>query len=245
MATRRESHLYYGRTATVPATPRDAERTEAQRRLERGLTAPPGARGLDFPTYRELAAAASRNVEACATVGRVTRRAPADLRKLQERIEYHEANGTLRGYVLDHPDEVVAALCGSTKRALSILISVLDEPRVAYLQTLKNLLIADMKPSSRTGAYLDLYNAITELMCASYTYLSATSPHAEPSPVTQVDLCRQVHARAEKFYTVLASILAGAYAEDEVLERPASGPAVITEATMRTRRQSLERDPLV
>jgi hypothetical protein len=240
MARDRSTHLHFGNRPAPLVDPRQAELQERQRRLERSLAVPPGRRGLDFATYRDLSDQAAQNVCASAMVGQITGRIPGDLKKIQQRIEYHETQGTLRAYVLQHPDEIVAVLCGNTKRSLSMLISALDGPRDAYLQTLKNLLIADLKPSSRGGEYLDLYNAITELMCASFNYLAACAPQAPASPVTQSDLCKQVRVRAEKFYGVLQEILANGSEFEEVRRE-----GVITEATMQQLRQGQERERIV
>ena len=238
MARDRQSHLYFGRQPAAPPQPRPPESQERQRRLERGLAASPAARGLDLESYRELSDTATQNVRVCAMVGQVTGRAPAELKKIQQRIELHEAEGTLRQYVLDHPDEAIAALCANTKRSLSMLTSSLEGPRNGYLQSLKNLLITDLKPTSRDGEYLDLYNAITELMCASYNYLGACDARAGTSPITQTDLCRQVRLRAEHFYEVLRDILHEP-GESTGVERA----GVITEASMQRLREGQKQTP--
>ena len=237
MAMRRgESHLYFNRRPAPVVDAREVELQERQRRLERSLAVSPSRRGLDFKTFRELSDHATQNVRASAMVGEITGRIPADIRKILERIERHEDQGTLRKFVLDNHDDVIAVLCGNTKRSLSTLISALNDPRDAYLQSLKNLLIADLKPSSRGGAYLDLYNAITELMCASYNYLAACAPQAPAAPVTQSDLCKQVRTRAEKFYGVPTEIIT-----DEADHTPEPPKGIITEATMQSRRIERER----
>jgi len=229
MARDRHSHLHFSRAPAPPTEVPAGEWQERHWELERSLTRSFARQGLDFSTYRDLSNRATQNVRVCATVGQVTGRVPGDLKKIQERIERHEAQGTLRRYVLRHPDEVVAVLCGNTKRSLSILISSLDGPRDAYLQALKNLLLADLKPSARGGPYLDLYNAINALIHASYNYLYACSPDSPSLPSMQSDLCRQLRVRAEEFYTVLCAIL---NEPDPQAESNGSPKAAITEATM-------------
>lgn len=232
MARDRQSHLYFQRRPAAVPEPAGTEWQERQQRLSRSLAVSPATRGLDFDTYRKLSDRATQNVRACAMVGQVTGRAPAELKRIQAHIEHHEAEGSLRQYVLDHPADTVAALCANTKRSLSIIISALDGPHDAYLQSLKNLLIADLKPTSQGGEYLDLYNAITELMCASYNYLSSCDPDSRTSPITQADLCQQVHARAGHFYDVLQGILAEAGTA-----APTGSSSAITEASMRRLRE--------
>jgi len=238
MASKRESHLFFARKpAPAPERPQ-GDTARRGGRLDRGERPKTIRRGIDFGAFQELTAQASEQVQTSATIGRITGRVPTDLRKIQQRMEYHEAHGTLRPYVLEHADEVIALLCGNTKRALSIVMSALDEPRVAYLQTLKNLLLADLKPSAHGGPYLDLYLAITDLMGASYNYLAACGPQSTATLSTQTDLCMQVRARAEQFYRLLATILVGQEASAGL---PAAPPGVITEASMELRRAARPR----
>ena len=60
-----------------------------------------------------------------------------------------------------------------------------------------------------------MYNAITELLCASFYFLAMCQTDDRSSSISQADLADVLHSRAENFYGVMKHLLEGKYATGE------------------------------
>ncbi len=198
---------------------------------------------MDYRVYEHLTReAAEAAVQASVVLSGVTKKTPRELRQIYEKLDKRSTEGRLQSFILKNPEATAAALSADTKRTLSTVLQVLEESNMAHLASLKNLLITDMPAASSTGAYGELYETITQLVCASYHFLTSCATKERGANLTQEDLGNILHEKSRQFTDILCTVLEGGYEdEEETLHREESTGPAITEESMDEYRLSRRR----
>jgi hypothetical protein len=199
------------------------------------VVTPPTARGLDYDKHRAVATDITAVTKAKSQVSRVTGLPAAKITEAVKAIDDHASDGRLKDYFLDNPKEIQAGLCMDTNKTVGLLLDMLDGPDTAHLQALKNLLLADFTPPSTEGAYLDTYNAVAELLCASFRFLESCKGVGQVG-TGQDGNCHVLKSRAENMYNVIKDCLQKNY-EFEKPAQTSGNAAPITAASMKTYRK--------